>query len=130
MNGDMKDDSFDALLHPLAEISRPEKGSESLHYTYCQNGVDGRRFVNCDQPDGKKILLLCDSYSHVFIPFFLQGVGQIDAIIPGEHDEPLETLADPADYDAVVLLYAEFMIGAHDDPDSANYHMFALTAEE
>lgn len=130
MNGDTKDDSFDALLHPLAELSRPEKGSESLHYTYCQNGVDGRRFVNCDQPEGEKILLLCDSYSHVFIPFFLQGVGQIDAIIPRNHEEPMEVLADPADYDAVVLLYAEFMIGAHDDPDSANYHMFSLTEEE
>ena len=30
-------------------------------------------------------------------------------------------------YDAVIVCYAPFMIGAHDDPDSDNYKMFRFT---
>ena len=41
-------------------------------------------------------------------------------------DGDLLQLIQDNDYDAVVVMYAGFMIGAHDNPSSANYKMFAF----
>lgn len=114
---------FSIFLDPL-----PEKlpVTNSLHYSYCPHGIDEQRYINCDRPDGKRILLLCDSYSNVFVPFFMQTVQQIDTLLLRQTDIRPTELIEQNDYDAVVMLYAQFMIGARDDHASANYEMFHL----
>lgn len=103
--------------------------NESLHYAYCPHGIADCSFRNLDRPDGKKILLFGDSFSNSFIPFFLQGVSQIDAVLLRDSSTTPCEYVQQDDYDAVVFLYAQFMIGAHDDPASANYKMLDLMRE-
>ena len=59
----------------------------------------------------------------------MQGVSQIDAVILREAEMTPREYVQQEDYDAVVFLYAQFMIGAHDDPVSANYKMLDLMRE-
>ena len=103
--------------------------NESLHYAYCPHGIADCSFRNLDCTDGKKILLFGDSFSNSFIPFFLQGVSQIDAVLLRDSSTTPCEYVQQDDYDAVVFLYAQFMIGAHDDPASANYKMLDLMRE-
>lgn len=35
-------------------------------------------------------------------------------------------LIESGDYDTVIIAYAQFMIGAHDDETNANYRMFTF----
>ncbi|MBR6419540.1 MAG: hypothetical protein IKS42_04335 [Oscillospiraceae bacterium] len=130
-NGKLKEETGDFGMF-LAEAQYAEEAlpsSDSLHYAYCPHGIADCSFRNLNCPDGKKILLFGDSFSFSFIPFFLQGVSQIDAVILREAEMTPREYVQQEDYDAVVFLYAQFMIGAHDDPVSANYKMLDLMRE-
>ena len=85
----------------------------------------GFEFVNQNVESGK-LLLLCDSYGYVVVPFLSGAVHEITTVIMRDFDGDLLQLIQDNDYDAVVVLYAGFMIGAHDNPNSANYKMFAF----
>lgn len=39
---------------------------------------------------------------------------------------PIRHYSEGEDYDTVIIAYAQFMIGAHDNEGSANYRMFRL----
>lgn len=94
----------------------------SWHYSYKQ--------LNCINNDVNygKVLLLGDSYAQVTEPFLSLGVSEIDSLIMRNTDETfcLRTHIQNGGYDTVVICYAQFMIGQHDNPSSANYRMFAF----
>lgn len=95
---------------------------KSWHYSY-----DRINCINNNVPTGK-VLLLCDSYAHVTQPFLSLGVREVDSIIWRDYGDGLNLRKHIIDhgYDTVIVAYAQFMIGAHDDENSANYKMFSL----
>ena len=60
--------------------------------------------------------------------FLVEGVSEIGCIVMRENtkDFDLYELVKNNNYDAVVICYAIFMIGAQDDSNSANYRMFSF----
>ncbi len=95
----------------------------SMHYSYIRDGINQSKVMNQDVSEGR-ILLLADSYSQVVVPFLSLGVSEVDTLVLRGYDGSLQEFIDAGDYDTVVILYAQFMIGAHDNESSANYSMF------
>ena len=96
--------------------------SGSWHYSY--------KIINCinhNVNDGK-VLLIGDSFAHVTQCFLSLGVHEIDTIILRDYDGSFSLLNYIAEnqYDTVIVAYAQFMIGAHDNPLSSNYRMYAF----
>lgn len=94
--------------------------SPSWHYSYSKPDV-----INNDVDYGK-VLVLGDSYEHVVVPFLSLGVSEVDSLILRGYTGSLREYIEAGDYDTVLICYAQFMIGAHDNPQSANYAMFAF----
>lgn len=92
----------------------------SWHYSYFWRNV-----INQDIECGK-ILFLGDSYAHVVEPFLALGVNEIHVLALREFYGNLRDYIEAGDYDTIIICYAQFMIGAHDDPTSANYNMFTF----
>lgn len=69
-----------------------------------------------------------DSYSYTVLPFLIEGVSEIDGIIMRNNTSEYDLYQQIRDghYDALVICYANFMIGAHDNPEGANYRMFSF----
>lgn len=97
----------------------------SWHYSYMPGGVNRSVIHNLDVEEGK-ILLLGDSYSQVVSPFLAMGVEEVSTLVLRGYDGDLLQLIEDNHYDTVIILYASFMIGAHDDPASSNYEMFSF----
>ena len=94
----------------------------SWHYSYNR--------INCINHDVEtgKILILGDSYDQVTHCFLSLGVHEADSLILRDCDESfsLRDYIISNEYDTVIIAYAQFMVGAHDDPSSANYRMFSF----
>ena len=95
----------------------------SLHYSY--NGNTGR-IINNGKCCDKKILVVGDSYDTVTNAFLALYFKQVDSIIMRTFKKDLHEFILENDYDAVIVSYAQFMIGAHDKKDSANRMMFSF----
>lgn len=96
--------------------------NDSWYYSYDQ--------INCinHNVETGKVLILCDSYEQVTEPFISLGVHEVDSLILRDYDDSF-SLRDHIlenGYDTVMVCYAQFMIGAHDVPSSANYKMFTF----
>lgn len=92
----------------------------SWHYAYRQ-----KNSIN-NNVDYGKVLMLTDSYAQVTVPFMALGVHKVDKMLLRTRGSEF-SIRDyilKKGYDTVLVCYAEFMIGAHDDPESANYRMF------
>ena len=95
----------------------------SWHYSYssCANNT-----IHNNNVDYGNILVLGDSYEASMIPFLSLGVQNIEVIIPRGIEGSVRDYIENRDYDTVIIAYAQFMIGAHDDESNANYRMFDL----
>ena len=97
----------------------------SWHYSYMeQSGINGIKIENHLNTDGKKILVLGDSYEQVTVPFLALGVSEVQCLVLRGYEGSLREYIDSHEIDTVVIAYASFMIGAHDNETSANYAMF------
>lgn len=69
-----------------------------------------------------------DSYEQVTEPFISLGVHEVDSLILRNYDSSfnLRNYILENGYDTVIIAYAQFMVGAHDDESSANYRMFTF----
>ena len=92
------------------------------HYSYTQ--------INCinNDIDYGKVLILGDSFDQVTEPFISLGVHEVDSLVLRNYDDSfsLRDYIIENGYDTVLICYAQFMVGAHDDPSSANYRMFTF----
>lgn len=107
----------------------PEKNLDvyaapSWHYSYLAGGLSGSVIVNHQNPGGKKVLVLGDSYEQVTVPYLALGVSEVRTLVLRSYDGSLREYIDSHEIDTVVVAYASFMIGAHDYESSANYAMF------
>lgn len=104
----------------------------SYHYSYLPwNGAFTT--IHNNNQDYGKILLLGDSYSQVTLPFLAMGVSDITMHVmrnfAGDLQEDLQKYIEMNDFDTVIILYAETMIGAHDDVENSNYSMFQFDSK-
>ena len=69
-----------------------------------------------------------DSYEQVTEPFISLGVHEVDSLILRNYDSSfnLRNFILENGYDTVIIAYAQFMVGAHDDESTANYRMFTF----
>ena len=111
------DDYIDESMYDL-ELDVYE--APSWHYSYAMTDV-----VNHDASYGK-ILVPEDSCDHVPVPFLSLGVSEVNVLALRHFEGSLRDYIAAGDYDTVLICYTEFMIGAHDDPQSANYRMFTF----
>lgn len=97
----------------------------SWHYSY--NNFKYSFICNQRVKEGKA-LVLGDSYTNSMIPFLSLGIHEVEVIIPRElaDDESVRNYVEAGEFDTVIVAYAQFMIGAHDNPQNANYKMFTL----
>lgn len=116
-----KDGPFDQFINEsVYDTGADIYNTMSWHYSYDQPSV-----INHNVKKGKT-LVLGDSYEQVVVPFLALGVSELDALILRNYEGSLIEYIEAGDYDTVLICYAQFMIGAHDDPQSANYKMFTF----
>ena len=122
-DGTTYDGTFDAFVNEAyynTENDVYENGS--WHYSY--------NLINCVNNDVEKgkVLMLVDSYDHVTQPFISLVVHEVDYIELRNYDDSfnLRDYIIENGYDTVIIAYAQFMLGAHDDSSSANYRMFSF----
>lgn len=97
----------------------------SWHYGYMPTGIHNSTIHNNYMGQGK-VLVLADSYSRVVVPFLSLGVSDVTTLVLRNFESDLTEYIEENDFDTVVVAYAQFMIGAHDNPASANYDMFTF----
>lgn len=61
--------------------------------------------VNHANPNGKKILLIKDSYAHCFAPFLAENCSQIDMVDLRYYPSPVSDLTHSTGYDEILILY-------------------------
>ena len=117
--------NFDSLInYGVYETTDDVYTKGSYHFSYIPWGAEFTTIVNRNIPDGKKILLLGDSYSQVVEPFLALTSSSVTVMELRYCDIDLPAYIKANEFDAVVIMYAEFMIGAHDDEGNSNYRMF------
>lgn len=117
------DGTFDHFIHEdIYNLENSVYENGSWHYSYNQ--------INCrnNLVESGKVLLLGDSYAQVTEPFLSLGVHEIDSLILRNQDSSfdLRNYILENGYDTVIVCYAQFMLGAHDNEASANYRMFSF----
>ncbi len=124
VSGDFSEVLVDQTCY-LPERNEDIYSAPSWHYSYMGlTGINGTRVENSINTSGKKILVLGDSYEQITIPFLALGVSEVQCLILREYGGSLRDYIDSHEIDTVVVAYASFMIGAHDNELSANYAMF------
>lgn len=119
--GSVFEGTFDSFVdESVYDVSRDVYDNPSWHYAY--NRMD---CLNKNTGEGN-VLMFGDSYAHVTQPFLSLGVHECDILVLRELDDSFDLHGYILEngYDTVIIAYAEFMIGAHDNPASANYRMF------
>lgn len=99
--------------------------AKSCYYTYLYDGEAGSEIQNNQLTEGK-VLILGESYSHVVSPFLALGIAETGTLVLRASECGAREYIENNEVDMVVMLYSPFMIGAHDNPESANYEMFNL----
>ncbi|MBE5889764.1 MAG: hypothetical protein E7282_02220 [Lachnospiraceae bacterium] len=122
-NGNVEGDFSKFINEDVYNTENDVYMNTSWHYSYQR--------INCvnQNVEHGKILLLCDSYGHVTEPFLSLGVHEVDSLILRNYDTSKFDLRDyiiKNKYDTVIVCYAQFMIGAHDNVSNANYRMFTF----
>lgn len=95
------------------------------YYSYMTD-VNGTIVKNNLNEQGKRVLVLGDSYAQVTVPFLALGVSEVHTLIRRNYAGDLKEYIDNHNIDTVVIAYVAFMIGAHDNENSANYKMFSF----
>lgn len=118
-----KDGTFDMFVNEALYDKKSNVYSVgSWHYSYNR--------LNCINHNVNygKVLLLGDSYEQTTEPFLSLGIKEVDSLVMREVDDSFDLKQYILDnhYDTVIIAYAQFMVGAHDDSTSANYKMFSF----
>lgn len=95
----------------------------SWHYSYLPYAGNT---IHNDNADYGNILVLGDSYESSMLPFLSLGIENIKLLVLRDIEGSVRDYIEAGNYDTVIIAYAQFMIGAHDDPENANYRMFTL----
>lgn len=105
------------------ESEKDYYSAPSWHYSY--GFYNGQTVHNNNAANGN-VLVLGDSYQASMLPFLSLGIRDIKLIVPRDIQGSVRDVIEAGDFDMVIIAYAQFMIGAHDDNASANHRMFSL----
>lgn len=121
--GSLYEGTFDEFIdESIYEQKENVYNAAGWHYSYSQRSCINKNI------DYGKILLLDDSYGQNLKCFLACSVNEIDVKVLREYLLNYDLRADILNhgYDTVVIAYAQFNIGAHDDKKNANYRMFTF----
>lgn len=107
-----------------SELNSDVYEAPSWHYSYMATGLSGSVVYNNINSEGKKILVLGDSFDQVTVPFLSLGVSEVQTLVLRNYEGSLREYISEHDIDTVIIAYTSIMIGAHDNEASANYGMF------
>ena len=97
------------------------------HYDYCFHPLYETRYIfNNLNPEGKRIILFCESLSQSVVAFLAAGFSEIAIVQPRYINGNLYEYIREQQFDGVVFLYGQSIIGAHDDETNANYGMYTF----
>ena len=121
--GTIYEGTFDNFIDEW--VHDPERDvyeSNSWHHSYNR--------INCINHNAEKgrLLILGDSFEAVTHCFLSLGIHEVDSLILRNYDDSfsLRNYILENDYDTVMIAYAQFMVGGHDDPTSSSYRMFTF----
>ncbi len=63
------------------------------------------RIINNDNQQGKRVLVIKDSYAHCFVPFMAENCSQIDMVDLRYYLDRVSQLTEENEYDEVLVLY-------------------------
>jgi hypothetical protein len=88
-------------LYAMEQLQKKDK------YAVFLNGNHALIHIKTAHPDGKKLLVVKDSYANSFIPFLLKHFSEIDVVDLRYYDGELTTFVNEHDIDDMLLLYNE-----------------------
>lgn len=116
--------NFDIFINKDIYTSNEDYySSPSWHYSYLP--YVGSTIHNNNSNYGN-ILVLGDSYESSMLPFLTLGIQDVKLLVLRDIEGNVRDYIESGNYDTVIIAYAQFMIGAHDNPSSANYKMFTF----
>ncbi|NWL88070.1 MULTISPECIES: DHHW family protein [unclassified Paenibacillus] len=86
-------------LYAMEQLQKKDK------YAVFLNGNHALVHIQTAHPDGKKLLVVKDSYANSFIPFLLPHFSEIDVVDLRYYDGELTTFVNEHDIDDMLLLY-------------------------
>ena len=121
--GRFYDGPFDLFIDEwVFDPDRDVYENNSWHHAYNR--------INCINKNAEKgkLLILGDSYTAVTHCFLSLGIHEVDSLILRDHGESFDLRSYIVEngYDAVLVAYAQFMVGGHDEPTSSSYRMFTF----
>ncbi|MCQ2519790.1 MAG: hypothetical protein MJ107_04565 [Lachnospiraceae bacterium] len=118
------DGSFDIFIDKSVYYSDLDYyDCPSWHYSY--DAYNGHTVHN-NYADYGNVLILGDSYETPMAPFLALGIQDMKLIVMRNFWRSVREEVELGNYDTVIMAYAQFMIGAHDDESNAHYNMFNL----
>lgn len=116
---------FDIFINKeIYDVEADPYEAKSWHYSY-QNYQAYNIHNNCAEYG--KVLVLGDSYEASMVPFLTLGIQDLRLVVlRNMKNQSIYELIENGDYDTVIIAYAQFMIGSHDNEENANYRMFTL----
>lgn len=93
-----EEESADSL-YAMEQLQKKDK------YAVFLNGNHALIHIRTAHPDGKKLLVVKDSYANSFIPFLLKHFSEIDVVDLRYYDGELTSFVNEHDIDDMLLLY-------------------------
>lgn len=126
--GNVSNGSFDILYnYDCLNTGADVYTTTSWHYAAMPQTLDNGTIIHNNKVKGGNVLLICDSFAYSIVPYLALGVENITTVIPRGYLGNIRELINQNNFDTVIVMYVETMIGAHDDGEgNANYKMFML----
>lgn len=116
--------NFDIFINKDIYTSNEDYySSPSWHYSYVPYAGST---IHNNNVDYGNILVLGDSYESSMLPFLTLGIQDVKLLVLRDIEGSVRDYIELGNYDTVIIAYAQFMIGAHDNSSSANYKMFTF----
>lgn len=104
-HGFYKEGAFEQTVMDYAHVETTDYYNKSPYYVYSGGDYPLSHFKNLNQPDGKKVLLVRDSFSCAVAPLLSLAVGQVDTFDLRYNDSSLKEYIDVSKPDIVVFLF-------------------------
>ncbi len=100
-----KEGKFSETVMDYAHVETVDYYNKSPYYVYSGGDYPLSHITNLNQPDGKKVLLVRDSFSCAVAPFLSLAVGQVDTFDLRYNDASLKDYISESQPDIVIFLY-------------------------
>ncbi len=106
-----KEGAFQDTVMDYAHVQTKDYYNKSPYYVYSGGDYPLTHIKNLNNPNGKKILLIRDSFSCAVAPFLALAAGQVDTFDVRYNDTPVQDYIAESQPDIVIVLYNAGAIG-------------------